>query len=156
MFSTIETLISKSEANAVDNNRVESDQVGSEVDFSKLLALTDGNAELAVELIEIFLEECPQLLSAISEAIEQSDSAALDRAAHTTKGAISHFSRGSAGQAALRLQQMGVAGNFSEARTTFVDLEASIEIINARLRKFSGASITRTQRGSAGCLRQQA
>lgn len=139
LFSTMETLISKSDANGVDITPVDRDQVGSDVDFSKLLALTDGNPELASELIEIFLGECPQLLTAIGEAIEQKDSVALERAAHTTKGAICHFSRGSAAKAALRLQQMGVAGDFSEARTTFVDLEASVEIINAKLREFRGA-----------------
>jgi hypothetical protein len=82
------------------------------------------------------------LLAAIREAIEQNDSVALDRAAHTTNGAICHFSRGSAAKAALRLQQMGVAGDFSEARATFVDLEASVEIINAKLREFRCATVS--------------
>jgi PAS domain S-box-containing protein len=142
LFSTMETLVSKSDAHGVDINPVDSDQVGSGVDFAKLLALTDGNSELALELIEIFLAECPQLLNAISEAIEQNDSVALDRAAHTTKGAICYFSNGSAAHAALRLQQMGVAGDFSQARTTLVDLEASVEIINAKLREFQGATVS--------------
>jgi PAS domain S-box-containing protein len=142
LLNILENMISKSDSNRVDITAVDSAQDGDAVDFSALLARTEGDPELAGELIEIFIEDCPQLLAAIREAIEQNDSVALDRAAHTTNGAICHFSRGSAAKAALRLQQMGVAGDFSEARATFVDLEASVEIINAKLREFRCATVS--------------
>ena len=93
-------------------------------------------------LIEIFLEEWPRLLTAIREAIQQNDRAALERAARTTKGAICYFSSGSASQAASRLQQMGVEGDLSEAQSALADLEASVEIVTTKLREFSGACVS--------------
>lgn len=38
-------------------------------DFSALIALTDGDSELARELVEIFIDECPKLLLEIRSAI---------------------------------------------------------------------------------------
>jgi HPt (histidine-containing phosphotransfer) domain-containing protein len=106
------------------------------------LARADGDPDLAAELIEIFLEEWPQLLAGIREAIEQNDTTALERAAHTTKGAICYFSRGRASEAVSRLHQMGVEGDLSEAQTVIAYLEASVEIVTTKLREFSGACVT--------------
>jgi signal transduction histidine kinase/CheY-like chemotaxis protein len=142
VLSTIENLISKSDSNGVNITGIEEPQVGNDVDFSTLLARADGDAALVGELIEIFIEEWPHLLAAIREAIEQNDKAALERAAHTTQGAISYFSSGSASQAVSRLQQMGVEGDLGEAHGALADLEASVEIVTTKLREFSGACVS--------------
>jgi CheY-like chemotaxis protein len=139
LFSAMENLISKADETAVDLCGSNGDPSGDDVDFAALLARTDGDQELAEELIEIFLEEWPQLLAALREAIEQNDSAALERAAHTTKGAICYFSSGSAAHAALRLQEMAAGNNLGEAQIILIDLEAAVQLVNAQLREFSGA-----------------
>jgi PAS domain S-box-containing protein len=136
LWRTLENVISKSDSTSMDIGAVDSPPVGNDMDFSALLARTDGDQELAGELIEIFLEEWPQLLTSIREAVEQGDSVALERAAHTTKGAICYFSSGSAAQIALRLEQMGAAGDLSEVQTTLADLEASVELVITKLREF--------------------
>jgi PAS domain S-box-containing protein len=141
LFSAMENLISKADETAVDLCGSNGDPSGDDVDFAALLARTDGDQELAEELIEIFLEEWPQLLAALREAIEQNDSAALERAAHTTKGAICYFSSGSAAHAALRLQEMAAGNNLGEAQIILIDLEAAVQLVNAQLREFSGACV---------------
>jgi HPt (histidine-containing phosphotransfer) domain-containing protein len=112
------------------------------VEISALLARAGGDPELAGELIEIFLEEWPQLLTAIREAIGENDSLALERAAHTAKGAICYFSSGSAAHATSRLQQMALDGDLSEAQTTLSDLAASVELVTAKLREFRSACVS--------------
>jgi HPt (histidine-containing phosphotransfer) domain-containing protein len=96
---------------------------------------------LARELIEIFLEEWPNLLAATREAVEQNDIIALERAIHTMKGALGYFSSGGAMQATLRLQQMWVNGDLSEAQPTLAALEASAELLTTQLREFRVACI---------------
>jgi PAS domain S-box-containing protein len=142
LLSALEDVISKSDSAGADITTIDSDQVGNDVNFSALLARTDGDHELAGELIEIFLEEWPQRVAAIRDAIDQNDTRALERAAHTANGAICYFSSGSATRAALRLQQMGVEGNVSEAQSTLADLEGSVEIVTTQLREFSSAVVS--------------
>ena len=142
LLSTLENLISKSDSTSAEIVAADGHQVGNDADFSALLTRADGNQELAGELIQIFLEDWPQLLAAIREAVEQNDSLALERAAHTAKGAISYFSNGNAEHAALRLQVMAVEGNFSEAQTTVADLDASVQILINKLLEFNGAYVS--------------
>ncbi|HBB97699.1 MAG TPA: hypothetical protein DC054_20140 [Blastocatellia bacterium] len=142
LLRTMENVISKSDSSGVEIGGIDTDQADDDVGLSALLARADGNPELAGELIEIFLEEWPQLLAAIRKALGENDSLALERAAHTAKGAICYFSNGSAVQAALRLQQIAVEGDLSEGQMTLTDLEASVELVNARLREFRGTAVS--------------
>lgn len=142
LFREMGNLIANSGARLVASVADYSNEPENIVDLSALVARADGDPALAGELIEIFLEDYPQLLDRIRQAIDKNDSVALERAAHTMKGAISYFSNGAAAHAALRLQQMGDAGDFREARTSFADLEASVEIIGAKLREFRGATVS--------------
>lgn len=50
-----------------------------------------GDAQLMGELIDIFLESGPTMLSAIKAALKTSDTKGLETAAHTLKGAASNF-----------------------------------------------------------------
>ena len=142
LLSTLENLISKSDSTSAEIGAADGPQIGNEADFSALLTRTDGNPQLAGELIEIFLEDWPHLLGAIREAVEENDSLAFERAAHTAKGAISYFSNGSAVHAALRLQEMAVEGNFCEAQMTLADLEASVQLVITRLLEFRSACVS--------------
>jgi PAS domain S-box-containing protein len=142
LLITLENMISKSDSHCVGMTAVQDAQADDDVDLSALLARADGDPELAGELIEIFLEEWPQLLAAIREAIGENDCPALERAAHTAKGAICYFSTGNAAHAASRLQQMAIEGHLSEVQTTLTDLEASVELVTTKLREFRSAYVS--------------
>jgi PAS domain S-box-containing protein len=141
LLSTLQHVILQSDSGGMDIALMHSARQADEVDFSALLARADGDPELAGELMEIFLEDWPRLFAAIREAIEHEDRAELERAAHTTKGAISYFSSGSALHDASRLQQMGVEGDLSGARTALADLEASGEMVAVQLRHYKGVCV---------------
>ena len=142
LLSTLQRVIAQSDSGVAAVALMNSAQQADDVDFSVLLARADGDPTLVNELMEIFLEDWPRLLAAIREAIEHGDSAELERAAHTTKGAISYFSRGTALDDASRLQQMGVEGDLSQARTALADLEASGEMVAVQLREYKAVCVS--------------
>ena len=100
------------------------------VDRSQLLELLDGDLDMLKELVDLFWDSCPQLLSEIRDAISSQDAQALTLAALTFKGSVGSFVAKRAFEAALSLEQIGRAGDCSRATEALQDLEAEL----ARLR----------------------
>jgi HPt (histidine-containing phosphotransfer) domain-containing protein len=116
---------------------------GPSEEFNERAAAPDleenGDIELARELVEIFLDDCPKLLSEIREAVERDGGAALERAAHTAKGALGYFSSGGAVRGVLLLQQVGLKGDPRGARETLAELEQSVEQLKPSPAEFGRA-----------------
>jgi len=81
-----------------------------------------GDQELLQELIQIFLEESPKLLSKLQKAVSDSDAEAVMQCAHSVKGELSCLGGDDAAKAAQELETMGrnktLAGS-AEALVTF-------------------------------------
>src|SRR5207249_11965600 len=58
-------------------------------------------------LVDLFLQDLPGQVAAVRAAIHGCDPIALDRAAHTLKGAVANFHAGPTVEAARRLEMMG-------------------------------------------------
>lgn len=86
-----------------------------------------GDVELARKLIEIFVAQCPRLLSDILAAIETGDKDALRRAAHALKGAISNFPSGPARGAAARMEMIAFDGDITAAQEVYPILEQEVQ-----------------------------
>jgi two-component system, sensor histidine kinase and response regulator len=112
-------------------------QVDSSKEFSELISLSGGDRELARELVDIFFEDYPKLLSEIADAINNEDFKALERAAHSAKGALGYFSNQQALNAALKLQQLGLKRELSGAVEALTELENSIAEITPGLTPFA-------------------
>jgi len=95
-------------------------------DRAATLARVDDNRELLQEIIGLFFDEIPGLLSAIQESITHCDAKTLERAAHTLKGAVGNFSAKAAQQAALRLEMMGRSGDLTTVKEAYVELEKEV------------------------------
>lgn len=65
------------------------------VDLNTLLsfedAQLDGEADLVVELIDLYLEEVDRQLGIVSQAVSDKDSTTVKRAAHSLKGSSSNL-----------------------------------------------------------------
>ncbi|MBM4118517.1 response regulator [bacterium] len=105
--------------------------------FDRAAALdrVGGDLELLVELAGMFMEDCPQLLVEIENAVRNGDSDALSQSAHTLKGAVGNFSAQSAYDAAYVLEKIGRSGDLSEAASSYRVLKQEIE----RLQPLLGA-----------------
>ncbi len=95
-------------------------------DRNMALARFGKDRELLQEIVVLFLDEAPRLLSEIRASITRRDAKALERAAHTLKGAVGNFGARSAFEAALRLEVMGRDGDFAKAAEACVELEKEI------------------------------
>ncbi|MBB3190574.1 response regulator [Halomonas cerina] len=85
------------------------------LDWQAALDNLDGNTALLVEMVEIFLEECPQLMQAMETALDKGDAKALRRHAHTLKGSARVVGGQAAGKAAERLETLAKAGELDRA-----------------------------------------
>jgi len=85
------------------------------VHYESLLARVGGDAELAMEALDLFLDECPQYVADLRHAC---DSRTWERAAHKLKGAAQSVSAAAVVHATTRLQpdgfRLGIDGGCRE------------------------------------------
>jgi HPt (histidine-containing phosphotransfer) domain-containing protein len=105
--------------------------------LDEALERVDGDRQLLGELATLFLQECPQMLAEVQEALASHDPKALQHSAHTLKGSVGNFGALSASEAAFVLERMGRQGDLSAAHAAFTHLEAEL----ARLRPALAALI---------------
>jgi CheY-like chemotaxis protein len=102
-------------------------------DRSMTLSQIEDDKGLLQEIIGLFFEEIPKLLSAIQESITSRDARALERTAHTLKGAVSNFGAKSTCDAALRLEVIGRSGDFTHSKEAYAELEKEVTRLGGAL-----------------------
>ncbi|MBC8353730.1 MAG: response regulator [Planctomycetes bacterium] len=106
-------------------------------DLSELIETVDGNRAMLLELIGVFLVECPSLSVAIRQAIDQRDAPKLQLAAHSLKGALQHFGAEHSASLAQALEAMGKRCELDGANSTFAELEPEVRTLVAGLRSYA-------------------
>jgi HPt (histidine-containing phosphotransfer) domain-containing protein len=95
------------------------------VDRTDMLARLDGDEELMIELIRLFLAECHQRVAAIKTAIDGRDGPQLAAAAHAMKGAAMNVSTPALAEASRVLEYIGLEGRFEAAADAWKQLLAA-------------------------------
>ncbi len=113
---------------------------GAVIDTAAMLDRFEGDIELAREVVELFLEDCPRRLAAVRAALAHGDSGALEFAAHSIKGSVSNFGAAAAVVAALRLEIIGRTGDLSHATEACAALEQEIARLTPVLLDETGSS----------------
>ncbi len=108
------------------------------LDIAAALGRVGGDEELLKEIAEIFLEQCPDALSEVRDAIEAQNPEALQHAAHSLKGSVGNFGAQAAVEAAYRLEMMGRQGNFSGSGDALSELEKALGDLKPQLAKLAG------------------
>ena len=124
----------RGEARTSATSSMSSPGAGATFDRSELDRRTGGDAALAVELIRLFLEDCPVRMDAIRGAISTGDGEALRTSAHALKGAASYFSASHVLEAAARLEHLGMEGRMADAVAVQRRLELEVSRLLADLR----------------------
>lgn len=109
------------------------------VDRDALVELLDGDPDIIVTLIDSFLDDCSDYMSAIRDAVESEDAEALEREAHGLKGAAGSLRASPSSEAAQALEEMGHAGDFADAEAALDTLEAEIDRLKGELRALKTA-----------------
>jgi len=97
------------------------------LNYEDALERVGGDEELLRDVAELFVQECPRLLSNIEEAIRHKDAGALERAAHELKGSAANFAAQPVVDTAFQLEAMGRNGDIESAPKAFVELESKID-----------------------------
>jgi len=104
------------------------------VNLDTLLAGFDGNGRLVQEVVDVFMEDAPAMISRLRDAAAGRDSVKLASAAHALKGAAGLFAEGRAYESARRLERLAKAGDLSAAGQALADVEADVSQLIAELR----------------------
>lgn len=99
----------------------------SPVDKDALFELVDHDSDFLATLVGTFLDDCPDYMDAIREAVEAGDAETLVREAHGLKGAAANMQAEAAQVAARRLEEIGRSGNLDRAPDALEELETEIE-----------------------------
>ena len=101
-----------------------------------LLARVEGDRELLQEIVDLFFTETPGMQDSIRESIARGDGKALERAAHSVKGAVSSFGAQAAREAALKLESIGRSGDLTHAAGAWAELESELAHLTQALAVF--------------------
>ena len=83
------------------------------LDESVALSRVGGDVELLREVVGLFLDDYPQSLEMIRDAVARGDQSGLERHAHSLKGSVSTFGAQEAFDAALALEKQGRTGDLT-------------------------------------------
>jgi two-component system, sensor histidine kinase and response regulator len=127
LFDAIDRIISSQKKEdkeiIVEENQPTSDSFNKEGALERV----DGDVELLAELAGLFLEDCPQLIHQIREAVASGNAHNLQHAAHTLKGSVGNFCAKPAFDAAYQLEVMGRDQELSQADKALLLLEQEID-----------------------------
>ena len=103
--------------------------------FDRQAALhrVEGDQALLRLMIQLFAGQSAQLLAEILTAAANGDGPVLERAAHKLKGSVGNFSARRAAAVALRLEQMGHAGDMAGAVLACTELEQELAQLRSEL-----------------------
>ena len=102
-------------------------------DREDALMRLNGNSDLLRELSAMLLEDAPEALEKINQAIQLRDAKQLEKAAHSLKGSVTVFSAELAIQAAQLLESFGEQDKFATAGEAYEHLELEIERLLAAI-----------------------
>ncbi len=114
----------------------------SSFDRDELMGRTERDTELIRMLVDVFESDRPNLLRGIESALEAGDAEALERAAHTIKGAVAVFGAEPARSRAQKLETLGRDRNldgapalFGELQSWVIRLETDLKALAAELER---------------------
>ena len=108
-------------------------------DRATTLERLDGDENLLQEVINIFLEETPKLLTQLHEAIANFNAEMLERTAHGLKGQLGYLGVATLSDKARDLELMGRRSEFTNATELIAVLERETSVLMADMGAGSGA-----------------
>ncbi len=103
------------------------------IDRTSALQKLGGDEELLLEIIGLYLDDCPKVMERLSAALAEGDAEGVWKAAHRLKGSVGSLAAQPALEAARDLETVGRAGDLEEAAAAFERLEHELERLAAAL-----------------------
>ncbi len=103
------------------------------IDFPAVLERVEDDRELLGELARLFLEELPERLSLIADALEARDAKGLHEVAHALKGSAGNLAAMAVFEAAKQLEHSGQTADWGQAATAYAALRRELERLTPAL-----------------------
>jgi signal transduction histidine kinase/DNA-binding response OmpR family regulator/uncharacterized membrane protein affecting hemolysin expression len=119
-------------------------------DVAQNLESLGGDEKLFYEILDIFLAEGPGHMSSLRHAIEEGDSAGIERTAHSLKGELAYLGIPQVSQKAGELEAMGRSGDLLQIAEVFAGFEIEFSAIINSMRSVMKANTETQLRVEAG------
>jgi HPt (histidine-containing phosphotransfer) domain-containing protein len=109
------------------------------VDAETVAALKDLNPDdpnFLRELIDMFMQDVPERMAELEQALAKQDAVLLTRAAHTIKGSSSNFGAAGLVKVALEMEHQGKKADFAGATAALPGLKAEFALVAEALKTF--------------------
>ena len=103
---------------------------------STMLERLGGDEELAHQLVELFISECPRMMAAVRDSVASGNADQVRRAAHAFKGSVGNFTDEAPMTTAFELEQIGKDGRLDQTAMVLARLECEVEEFLSALRRF--------------------
>ncbi len=105
-------------------------------DKDKALKMFEDDVEFLKELVEIFINDTPEHMSEIKEAVNCRNSEALGKSAHKLKGSVANFGKNATIDTAFKLETMGKEKNLDGVEEVYGTLVKDVESLVNALKEF--------------------
>ncbi len=102
-------------------------------DKDKALDIIGGDEDLLREIIEIFINDVPQQMSEIKEAVRSRKGDMLEKSSHKLKGAVSNFGENATFKSAFKLEIIGKENRFDDVEEVYGTLVKDVESLTNSL-----------------------
>jgi PAS domain S-box-containing protein len=123
------------DASAIDAKKEERPTESAAIDEAGLVQGFGGQRELVRDVIDVFLEDAPAMLTRIGDAVGARDAKAVGAGAHALKGSVGLFSKGRAYEAACRLERQARSGEVDAFEAAGTEVELSVGQLVEELRR---------------------
>src|SRR5206468_13001495 len=110
------------------------------LDREAMLEHVAGETALLDEIVRLYREDAPRLLSDLRGAITQQDSRSMERAAHKIKGVLGMLGAEIAAEVAAQLEKLGAEQNLDRAGLLLSALEREMERLMPELESLRAAA----------------
>jgi CheY-like chemotaxis protein len=126
------------------------DQADERIDHAALLAGVDGDRDLLRQMVRVFLTDYPHRVAEMKEAVRRGDAVAVERAAHTLKGALGNFAASGTIAAAQGLEAMARRGSLDGVGDVCATLYSELALLAEELRRLAANLSKRPSRTHNG------
>lgn len=116
----------------VENNAAQTEPLNME----HVMETVEGDMEFARELLELYVTDTEERLEMLERAIAGQDADTVRREGHTIKGASANIGADLLREVALKMENIGDTGDFTEAVETLESMKAEFERVRLHMEQF--------------------
>jgi CheY-like chemotaxis protein len=131
LFKTIDALIAPDDAVQPTDEKK-----GCSLNEDGLIKLFENDHNLFKELVEIFVDDYPQMLTALRKSLKTTDAKTFSRTAHSLKGMLRNFQAEVAADTAFDLEKKGKQGELDGADKIVENLAGQLDEMAKKLKAF--------------------